>query len=632
MAATAIARIDIQTGNAVRKLQQLGKASKNLALKVGGAASKIGGLQGVLGRLALAETGRRMVSMAATFKQTELRLKLLSQEHGEFAKAEELAARAGKKFGLGQTEALQGITDIYARLRPLGTSLKDIESTYVGFNTVAKLSGVNAMQASAAFTQLAQALGSGRLQGDEFRSIAEQVPGLLTAVAEETGKSVGELKAFASQGKLTSDILIKALKKVEKDGAGKIASIMKDDPTQKFKNLQNAIETLSIVIGNDLLPAVTPIIEAMTKVVLIATKLPGPIKTAGAAVIGFGAAFLIAAPVVAQIVGGIKVMSAVIMAKLVPALIAANVAGGPWVLLLSGIAAGLTYFGIQANKAKKAQDDFNTLVKEGTAANIESTKATLEKVLAEKEEYLLSIQRLGGHRGRNERKQTKADIVAVTEQIEVLTTRLTEIHLEQTAERIVVANKAMKALGNVTDQTSQQFQTAFATKLMSYMESVNDFGTQSANIVIKSFQGMEDSLVTFVRKGKLDFRSLANSIINDMIRMAVRAAIIKPILGSFGGALGGLFGGGRAAGGPVTKNSPYVVGERGPELFVPNTHGKIVPNKSLGGGGGPITVNVDASGSSVEGKEQEGRELGKAVAIAVQNEMILHRRPGGLLA
>ena len=344
MAATAIARIDIQTGNAVRKLQQLGKASKNLAQKVGGAASKIGGLQGVLGRLALAETGRRMVSMAATFKQTELRLKLLSQEHGEFAKAQELAARAGKKFGLGQTEALQGITDIYARLRPLGTSLKDIESTYVGFNTVAKLSGVNAMQASAAFTQLAQALGSGRLQGDEFRSIAEQVPGLLTAVAEETGKSVGELKAFASQGKLTSDILIKALKKVEKDGAGKIASIMKDDPTQKFKNLQNAIETLSIVIGNDLLPAVTPIIEAMTKVVLIATKLPGPIKTAGAAVIGFGAAFLIAAPGVAQIVGGIKVMSAVIMAKLVPALIAANVAGGPWVLLLSGIAAGLTYF------------------------------------------------------------------------------------------------------------------------------------------------------------------------------------------------------------------------------------------------------------------------------------------------
>ena len=190
----------------------------------------------------------------------------------------------------------------------------------------------------------------------------------------------------------------------------------------------------------------------------------------------------------------------------------------------------------------------------------------------------------------------------------------------------------MKALGNVTDQTSQQFQTAFATKLMSYMESVNDFGTQSANIVIKSFQGMEDSLVTFVRKGKLDFRSLANSIINDMIRMAVRAAIIKPILGSFGGALGGLFGGGRAAGGPVTKNSPYVVGERGPELFVPNTHGKIVPNKSLGGGGGPITVNVDASGSSVEGKEQEGRELGKAVAIAVQNEMIRQRRPGGLLA
>lgn len=44
---------------------------------------------------------------------------------------------------------------------------------------------------------------------------------------------------------------------------------------------------------------------------------------------------------------------------------------------------------------------------------------------------------------------------------------------------------------------------------------------------------------------------------------------------------------------------------------MPNTHGKIVPNKSLGGGGGPITVNVDASGSSVEGKNRKGENLGK---------------------
>jgi SLT domain-containing protein len=48
---------------------------------------------------------------------------------------------------------------------------------------------------------------------------------------------------------------------------------------------------------------------------------------------------------------------------------------------------------------------------------------------------------------------------------------------------------------------------------------------------------------------------------------------------------------GRAVGGPVASNSPYIVGERGPELFVPGTAGNIVPNNQLGGGGEPVTVN-----------------------------------------
>ena len=69
------------------------------------------------------------------------------------------------RFNLSIVEATQEITDIFARLRPLGVSLADIEKTFMGFNTVAKLGGLNAQEANAAFTQLAQALGSGRVQG-----------------------------------------------------------------------------------------------------------------------------------------------------------------------------------------------------------------------------------------------------------------------------------------------------------------------------------------------------------------------------------------------------------------------------------------------------------------------------------
>jgi len=87
---------------------------------------------------------------------------------------------------------------------------------------------------------------------------------------------------------------------------------------------------------------------------------------------------------------------------------------------------------------------------------------------------------------------------------------------------------------------------------------------------------------------------------------------------------------GKALGGAVGAGRPYMVGERGPELFVPGAQGNIVPNNAMGGAN--VTVNVDASGSSVEGSADQASQLGKAIGIAVQQELVKQKRPGGLLA
>jgi len=87
----------------------------------------------------------------------------------------------------------------------------------------------------------------------------------------------------------------------------------------------------------------------------------------------------------------------------------------------------------------------------------------------------------------------------------------------------------------------------------------------------------------------------------------------------------------RANGGPVTGGKPYIVGEKGPEMFSPGVSGMITPNHALGGGTN-VVVNVDASGSSVEGDEDRGRELGRLISVAVQSELVQQKRPGGLLA
>ena len=87
----------------------------------------------------------------------------------------------------------------------------------------------------------------------------------------------------------------------------------------------------------------------------------------------------------------------------------------------------------------------------------------------------------------------------------------------------------------------------------------------------------------------------------------------------------------KANGGPVKGGKSYIVGERGPEMFTPGVSGTVTPNHALGGSTS-VVVNVDASGSSIEGDEDRGRELGRLISVAVQSELLQQKRPGGLLA
>ena len=85
----------------------------------------------------------------------------------------------------------------------------------------------------------------------------------------------------------------------------------------------------------------------------------------------------------------------------------------------------------------------------------------------------------------------------------------------------------------------------------------------------------------------------------------------------------------KALGGAVGAGRPYMVGERGPELFVPGAQGNIVPNNAMGSTS--VVVNVDASGTEVQGNQGNADQLGRLIGQAVQAELIKQKRPGGLL-
>jgi len=116
---------------------------------------------------------------------------------------------------------------------------------------------------------------------------------------------------------------------------------------------------------------------------------------------------------------------------------------------------------------------------------------------------------------------------------------------------------------------------------------------------------------------------VASSVFAQIQRSLIQFGV-NSLLGAIG--IPGFANGGRP---PVGK--PAIVGEKGPELFVPDRAGTIIPNNQLGGSTN-VVVNVDASGSAVEGDEDRGRELGRLISVAVQSEIVQQKRPGGLLA
>jgi len=174
----------------------------------------------------------------------------------------------------------------------------------------------------------------------------------------------------------------------------------------------------------------------------------------------------------------------------------------------------------------------------------------------------------------------------------------------------------------------------------------NAFG-ESFKGIVKGSMTAQDALRNLFMRTADAFLDMAAQLIAKQIQMRILGIGLNFFGGGLGGGGGGvidsmsvplvdpLTGIGTAAnGGQIPGRKPTLVGERGAELFVPNTGGTVIPNHDLGGLGGTtnIVVNVDASGSNVEGDEDEGRALGIALSAAIETELIKQKRPGGLLA
>jgi len=159
---------------------------------------------------------------------------------------------------------------------------------------------------------------------------------------------------------------------------------------------------------------------------------------------------------------------------------------------------------------------------------------------------------------------------------------------------------------------------------------------------MKIGEDIERGIVTNLTDAVMGTKSLADaatSVLNNLKRQLIELAIQKAVSGiggKIGGFLGGLFGGKKERGGRVSAGGAFVVGERGPEILqMGSKGGNIIPNSAIGKGGGTttnlVTVNVDASSSSVSGNNADANALGQVIGQAVQAQLIKEKRAGGLL-
>jgi len=590
-------RFRVDSRDAVRQIREMAAASGRLGNSVLQTTTRLGGLQGILGRLAIVETTRRLVNQAATYQQLQTRVKLLTKSYGEHRKLLNFAASSAKKFGLSNRESLQSVTDLYGRLRPMNIALEDIQVAFTGFNTVAKLAGLSAAQAGGAFYQLSQALGSGRLQGDEFRSISEQVPGILQAIAKETGWATEDLKAFASQGKLTSEIMIKSLKRAMVEGAADIEALVKESDLQRIKDLQNAMEDLSLAIGGKLLPLFKPLITAVTTVVKGIGAMPDTLKAIVAGVLGLGTALVVLGPPLAFAVNQIIALQAALAAgTLMKALGAFAVLANPYTAAVIGITAAVVGLYTAWEIAKGKGNEFNKVIQTGTSEQIKNALAAKElrleklKLRIEEGKWVGNAKR-GLKRLQEERAALEAQIKAAKGRLKDLEEgKLTKE--EKKTQNLKKQKELWKEIGNI-------IRNDVAESVKGFIRGTKTLGEALLGILNR----IADKFIDFAISGMFD------------------------ALGSGGGFWGKLFGGGKASGGPVQGGTSYLVGEKGPELFTPGQSGDVIPNDALEAAlaryaGGARGDAVLAGGGEVVGEGGSSGGGGGNINVTFASEVI----------
>ena len=620
--AESIVTLRVEARNAISSLNKTSQATKTLSNSAKGATASLTTASAAakgLGASLAASLGPLITLGAAfatvgnaigTFTARERDIAILTQglkNLGEGTVALNELQVAANKLGnqtlFNQEEFTRGF-NLLTSFRNIG-----VDSYTRVAQAAADIAQVNQVDVSTSFMQLAKALQDPERNLSNLNRSGIAFTKTQTDVIKELMKTNKTAEAHAM------------ILSIVEESYNELAQAAAEGFAGNVDSLGEAFNDFSETLGKTLEPALIAVTKGLTALLkAVDDFIKSPISGTAAIFTGIALAVKGTTVAVAAVTGALGTLGGVAGVTA----IALNAL--PFVALVT--AAGL--FTTAIIKATQKQRDFNKALKEGDE---QALKSEFNRLFIKRQKLLRRISEAEESSNKRVLKSLKDQLQTINEQIGPIKEKMDENrktaieienqnkNLEKQEELIKKNEEAAKKLKDAMTAVGEEIEGSIKNNLREAITGAQSFGQAMTNVLNRIRDKIIDAQIDKLIGG-----------FGEAFGKGASGKEKKGLGGFLGGLLGGLFAeGGRP---PVGKAS--IVGERGPELFVPKVAGTIVPNNAIGGGGDSvvnnISVSVDATGSAVSGSSAEGNELGQQIAIAIQSELIKQKRVGGLLS
>jgi tape measure domain-containing protein len=580
-------------------------------------------LRRLVGLVAAAVSAGKVAEYANQWRLLENRIKLVTKSSAELVTVQEELI----KLSLRSRTPFEATANLYARVarssRELGLSQQELLDFTETVSKSIRVSGSTAAEASAGVIQFGQALASSRLSGDELRSVLEQMPRLAQAIAEGMGVGIGQLRELGEAGELTSDKVLDALRKSAPAIAAEFAQL---SPlvSEAMGNMDTAL--ISFIGRMDEAMGISvffaeAIIDVADELVLLDNALLGTLTDSdelSRATQQIAIAMLVAAGTVGVLATSLKDTLAFAFRAVGDAAGATAAQIGAFI---RGDLEGVVAIG-EDYSARFAAGFSKSFTELGEELQLQAVD------LIEKISQIMGTGRIAessvdltpstGAADPVTRKQREAMAKAANQLEKMIATLIDSNAAFKLAESIgldyadalaiVKINTLGVASGNVELEASALALLDLNRRLTAEAEArieAEKLAAQQLEDSLKFMQSLAEQAARNIQDAFAEFlfdpfeegvRGMLLGFVNalrEMLSQALAFQILSniPGLGSFFAA--------RAAGGPVNAGQPVLVGERGPELFIPGASGTVMNNSATKASGGAPTfvTNIDARGA-----------------------------------